>query len=342
MLLALCGSSCSLLLGHSRYASFTVIANADDEIRREAMEKTLPVIEGVLADLESLTSYSESSVSFPFNGKLSGYEALEEGWQRDLYNEILTKASQKTSFEYLLEGYKTKNYLDWIRYLSNLIRDDYPKIGVYFACEDVLNEAGEVCGVKSVYFCPSDDSTGDIESIEHESEVFEAACDYIVERMPENCSTYDKYRYLAAIVTDTALYDMDAGRMARNAYGAILGGKSVCEGYAKSFQYLCKKADLYCDYITGYTTDTEGNSTYHAWNVIKLEDGTYYVDTTWMDGGDPPVASGMWYQYFAGRSQDWADHISFKDKEDTQEYQTTGSIDYRAITMKSWWYDKWF
>ncbi len=64
-------------------------------------------------------------------------------------------------------------------------------------------------------------------------------------------------------------------------YNGLAGNGSLqCQGYAKTFQYLCDVAGIDCMVVTG--NNAEGTS--HAWNVVYCENGYYVVDTTW---GDP-------------------------------------------------------
>ncbi len=65
-----------------------------------------------------------------------------------------------------------------------------------------------------------------------------------------------------------------------SAYGALINGNAVCEGYAEAYQLLMDIAGIECLYVEG---DAEGR---HGWNMILLEDEYYHVDVTW----DDPVA----------------------------------------------------
>ena len=80
---------------------------------------------------------------------------------------------------------------------------------------------------------------------------------------------------------------------------ALIGGKSVCEGYTTAFYLLCREADLWCTYRHGLVDGVA-----HVWNMIKLESGIYNVDVTWCDGcalNDP-----AWYDNFVRSEADFA------------------------------------
>lgn len=87
------------------------------------------------------------------------------------------------------------------------------------------------------------------------------------------------------------------GEEAHNAYGALVNGKAVCEGYARAFQYLLYQAGIQClmaegSSISPFTGLSEG----HAWNVVYIDGHYYHVDPTWDDTDDAntPVV----YPYF--------------------------------------------
>ena len=66
----------------------------------------------------------------------------------------------------------------------------------------------------------------------------------------------------------------------------------VCEGYSKSFQYLCDLTD-FKENIRAYSVTGDGgsgpdNSGGHMWNIVTTEDGkNYHVDITFCDSGLP-------------------------------------------------------
>lgn len=63
----------------------------------------------------------------------------------------------------------------------------------------------------------------------------------------------------------------------------------VCEGFAKSFQYLCDcsvfQGDVYAISVTGWMTKDPNNlqSGGHMWNVVSIEGNNYLVDITQYD-----------------------------------------------------------
>ncbi len=65
----------------------------------------------------------------------------------------------------------------------------------------------------------------------------------------------------------------------RNSYGALVNGKAVCEGFARSFKCAMDRLEIPCVIVQGYISDNGGMEP-HAWNYVKLDDSWYGVDVT--------------------------------------------------------------
>lgn len=58
---------------------------------------------------------------------------------------------------------------------------------------------------------------------------------------------------------------------------------ALCEGYAKAFKYLCDLSDFDGD-VTCYIAEGYGGDERHMWNVVRMEDGKFYLaDITYSD-----------------------------------------------------------
>lgn len=64
-----------------------------------------------------------------------------------------------------------------------------------------------------------------------------------------------------------------------DAYGTLVNGEAVCQGYAETFKLFCDMYKIPCVCITG--TDNGGA---HMWNAVQMDDGLWYlIDATWDD-----------------------------------------------------------
>ena len=94
--------------------------------------------------------------------------------------------------------------------------------------------------------------------------------------------------------------------------GVLADGKAICNGYAKAMQYVCNEAGLECLYVQ--STD-EGC---HAWNMVKIYDDWYCVDTMWLDGSEMKLTNlylNKSYETFKGSTDSEAHTIHPKLEE---------------------------
>lgn len=106
----------------------------------------------------------------------------------------------------------------------------------------------------------------------------EHLADQCLAGMPDTSDEYEKAKYIYEFLIENTEYDVNAPEN-QNICSVFLNGKSVCQGYAKSTQYLLQHAGIECTLIVGTLKD--GGS--HAWNLAKLNGEWCYIDTT---GGD--------------------------------------------------------
>ena len=105
-----------------------------------------------------------------------------------------------------------------------------------------------------------------------------------------NASDYEKalavYRYII-INTD---YQKDLHNSAA-IDGILIDHRGQCAGYARTTQYLLNRLGVEAGYIAGEILSIRES---HAWNMVKLDDIYYHVDTTW---GDPVYTSAKQTKY---------------------------------------------
>ncbi|WP_242513108.1 transglutaminase domain-containing protein [Streptococcus suis] len=70
-------------------------------------------------------------------------------------------------------------------------------------------------------------------------------------------SDYEKVKYFYEVIIKQTDYDLEALQTnsvtwrSQGITSVLLDKKSVCAGYSRTFQYLCKKAGIDCIYVTG-------------------------------------------------------------------------------------------
>ena len=115
---------------------------------------------------------------------------------------------------------------------------------------------------------------------------FDERVEDIISGLTPDMTEFEKELYIHNMLVDRNTYDY--GPNLYSAYGALVDGVSVCDGYAKAFQYLLMCAGIQSYRVTGY-----GNGGAHAWNYVRIDGKYYQTDPTWNDSGD-----GGYHNYF--------------------------------------------
>lgn len=98
-------------------------------------------------------------------------------------------------------------------------------------------------------------------------------------------SDYEKSKILHDRLIDAVTYVSTNND--QNAYGALVEGKAVCNGYARAYQHLMNEAGIPTWYVRGASINPATNTQIgHAWNLVKLDGKWYYTDVTWDDQGE--------------------------------------------------------
>ena len=105
-------------------------------------------------------------------------------------------------------------------------------------------------------------------------------------------SDYEKSKTLHDLLIDNS--DYVSGENDQTAYGALVEGKAVCNGYAKAYQCLLQKVGIPAWFVVGksYNPTTKEHDD-HSWNMLCLDGEWYYTDVTWDDQGE-----NTFYTYF--------------------------------------------
>lgn len=143
-----------------------------------------------------------------------------------------------------------------------------------------------VSGVRIIYSVIFEyHSHFDIESAKAEFE--EAADAFLAKaRVNPSMSQYEIAKRLHDAVAKQIEYT--AGKPnSHNAYGALIEGEAVCEGYAELYQYALYKMGIQSHVITGNAGGL------HVWNLVRIDGKYYQTDVTWDDQGDT-----LYYEYF--------------------------------------------
>lgn len=104
----------------------------------------------------------------------------------------------------------------------------------------------------------------------------------------EGKSDYKKIRAVHDYICENTEYDEEKagdekGGTEHTAYGALVEGKAVCQGYSNAMYRLLLEAGVDCRIINGEGVDGSGIHGSHSWNIVGIGGVYFYVDPTWDD-----------------------------------------------------------
>ncbi|MCD8355361.1 MAG: S-layer homology domain-containing protein [Clostridia bacterium] len=155
-------------------------------------------------------------------------------------------------------------------------------------------------------------------SAEQEAEVDIAIADIRKQLELDGKSDYEKICSIYDYICNTVTYDNehlsdDSYKRKYTVYAAVFDKTAVCQGYALLFYRLVMEEGIDCRFISGM-----GNGVSHGWNIVKLGNYYYNVDSTW----DSESTS---YQYFLQCNESFEGH--------TREASYTTEAFYQSYPM---------
>lgn len=122
----------------------------------------------------------------------------------------------------------------------------------------------------------------------------------ILDKLTDDMSAYKKIKTIHDSIIKDTVYDLDALNN-DNIYGALVNNKAKCDGYAKTFAYICGKAGIYAVTVPGVSLSEgetgEEEGTGHMWNKVYYKKKWYNVDVTW-DDPKSDLKDNLQYDYF--------------------------------------------
>ena len=92
-----------------------------------------------------------------------------------------------------------------------------------------------------------------------------------------NMSQYNREMMIHDRLVKLIEYDASKDHI-HDMYGTLVNGIAVCEGYARTFQYLMYQAGIQCMIAKG-----NSHNVGHAWNIVQIDNAYYQMDVTWDD-----------------------------------------------------------
>lgn len=156
--------------------------------------------------------------------------------------------------------------------------------------------------------------------------VYNKAKDIVNNITNTNMSDLEKEIAIHEYVVKNTAYDYDnyinevVPKDSYTAYGALIIGRAVCQGYADVMKLLLNLAGIEAQVVVGYAGEP------HAWNLVKIEGEYYHVDATW-DDPVPDAGDKVRYTYF-----NLSDERMSKDHEwNRNRYRTSTSEKFQYL-----------
>lgn len=220
---------------------------------------------------------------FALDNHRYGYRHLDNDAQRIAYNAFVAgvgKLDNRISFT------APGMTFDDIDKTIRVVISDYPEFFWFNGDGSIsYDNNGNYIFTTSGYVI--DGKTVNADSVAAYKAELESAAASAIAGMP-NGSDYDKALYLHDYIALAVDYVSDDHKDDQTVYGALVEGKAVCAGYARTYQYLLRMAGIESWYVTGIS---EGQG--HGWNLVYLDGKCYYTDVTWDDN-----ESGTRHTYF--------------------------------------------
>jgi hypothetical protein len=108
-------------------------------------------------------------------------------------------------------------------------------------------------------------------------------------------------------------------------YGILVRNTGVCAGYAHTIKLLLNKVGIECLLVSG---KADGGD--HAWNIVKIDNEYYHLDTTW---DDPVGKEQLTYHYFNLSDE----MIAVNHTWDKSRYPLCSATKYNYYRMNDLW-----
>ena len=226
----------------------------------------------VILAVTMLTGCEESLIEMGFSKTPVKISTTESDTDDEVYKGILESLENGT----LVSNHNGKQDGDKVSEIINRIRADYPEYFWIDGCTITTSKGKSEIAINIVDGC----KPSEIESMFGE---LTAKADEIINQIPPALDDYNKVLFVHDYIVNNTTYDTAGAESDENglygtAYGCLVQGKAICQGYSQAFQYLMKKIGIECGICTG--DSYQGR---HAWNYVNLNEKYYWIDVTWDD-----------------------------------------------------------
>lgn len=234
-------------------------------------------------ELQKKYAYGETGEGLSFDTEFYPYYGMLSEGERSIYRQLYANAGAVNRIFNPVEPVTQSE----LRHSFIAVVNDHPELFWLDSGYEAKFARSGGCAEIALQF---NELVDDLDSAKKE---FEGAAEEILAGAGNQGSDYEKELYVHNALLDRIEYDLQSP-LNQSAYSALVNGRTVCAGYARSFQYLMTQLGVPCYYCTGYAGEN------HAWNIIRLDGEYYNADATW-DDTEPNT-----YRYFNKTDQEFS------------------------------------
>lgn len=169
-----------------------------------------------------------------------------------------------------------------------------------------VNSEGYVMSIDVEYIKTPEETQAELDEIN-------SRIDTIMSGVSTEWDDFEKLVYFHDTVVTNCVYDENSTDC-YTAYGCLVDGRSVCEGYTKAMLMLCERADIGCIPVVGQGIE-EDETLPHIWNKVLIDGEWYGMDLTWDDPVSQMGDDYLRYDYFAVTDEEMnRDHFADENK----------------------------
>lgn len=288
-----------------------------DEISQEKIDET---VELVKRDLDSFSEKNDALSGIPYDNDnqeiilnadmLSGKYTYEQ-MMLEMRNRAINRDDSGFYVRHdtteLASAPNKDEMVEWIFEDSRdyIIEGDYLRANVMsVSFIDYFEYSGNET-YRGFYYC----KVGGLETTAEQELVVDAKVDEILSSLElDGKSEIEKVIAIHDYVADTSRFsEMVSLGLTKeqekelypnvfSAYGVLVEGSGVCNGFAASMVRLYRQAGIYCKYI---------RSTTHAWNIVEIDGKFYNLDCSWDCDSDNELNNKFTHKWFLKANSDF-------------------------------------
>lgn len=245
-----------------------------------------------IENYDDYIDYYKANSSEPVNrGVVAFYQAIESNIEELKSGRFIISMREEGLYDQISSLSSNDLYRAWAGAANALLYDDpesffieFRAITISFLSKDVTLSSSN-CYIDGIYN-KSQLNSMLTELQESKDKIYTT----MYNELGQNPTDYQIVYFINDYLVDTVTYDQTLSKnFVHTAYGSLVNGLAVCDGYSYGAQYLLDGLGITNLVVSGdaYNPST-GASEGHMWSYVKLYDHWYGLDVTWND----PIYSG--------------------------------------------------